>query len=195
MTFFMFTVMELIQNALAQGIAPAIVVVIYLIIVKILDIRKERAQTKLNVEFTKSINTISNFLEKITHTIVDKDKEKCRIAIKDAFNSSAMKLTTFVSQTIVNNNIDVNKEAILGNIKNLVSGEFYNIYFTLSLYQYDGIKASDNLDRKWIKEVEEDMISCIFNTNLSKEARITSFYNKINIHVQSYVTYVINKSL
>lgn len=195
MTFFIFTVMELIQDALAQGIAPAIVVVIYLIIVKILDIRKERAQTKLNVEFTKSINTISNFLEKITHTIVDKDKEKCRIAIKDAFNSSAMKLTTFVSQTIVNNNIDVNKEAILGNIKNLVSGEFYNIYFTLSLYQYDGIKASDNLDRKWIKEVEEDMISCIFNTNLSKEARITSFYNKINIHVQSYVTYVINKSL
>ena len=35
MTFFIFTVMELIQQALAQGIAPAIVVVIYLIIVKI----------------------------------------------------------------------------------------------------------------------------------------------------------------
>ncbi len=187
--------MDLISNALAQGIAPAIVVVIYLIIVKILDIKKEKVQTKLNAEFTKSINTISNFLENITHTIVEKDKEKCRIAIKDAFNSSAMKLTTFVSQTIVNNNIDINKEAILNNIHNLVNGEFYNIYFTLSLYQYDGIKASDNLDRKWIKEVEDDMISSIFNTNLSKEARITSFYNKINIHVQSYVTYVINKSI
>lgn len=187
--------MQLIQDALAQGIAPAIVVVIYLIIVKVLDNRKEKAQTKLNVEFTKSINTISNFLEKITHTIVDKDKEKCRIAIKDAFNSSAMNLTTFVSRTIVNNNIEVNKESILNNIHNLVSGEFYNIYFTLSLYQYDGIKASDNLDKKWIKEIEDDMISCIFNTNLSKEARITSFYNKINIHVQSYITYVINKSL
>lgn len=187
--------MELLNEALAQGIAPAIVVVIYLIIVKILDIRKEKAQTKLNSEFTKSINIISNFLENITHTIVDKDKEKCRIAIKDAFNSSAMALTTFVSRTIVNNNIEVNKESILSNIHNLVSGEFYNIYFTLSLYQYDGIKASDNLDRKWMKEVEEDMISCIFNINLSKEARITSFYNKINIHVQSYVTYVINKSL
>lgn len=195
MTFFIFKIMQLIQDALAQGIAPAIVVVIYLIIVKVLDNRKEKAQTKLNAEFTKSINAISNFLEKITHTIIDKDKEKCRIAIKDAFNSSAMALTTFVSRTIVNNNIDVNKDAILSNIHNLVSGEFYNIYFTLSLYQYDGIKASDNLDRKWIKEVEDDMISCIFNTNLSKEDRITSFYNKINIHVQSYVTYVINKSL
>lgn len=187
--------MELLNEALAQGIAPAIVVVIYLIIVKILDIRKEKAQTKLNSEFTKSINIISNFLENITHTIVDKDKEKCRIAIKDAFNSSAMKLTTFVSQTIVNNNIDVNREAILSNIHNLVNGEFYNIYFTLSLYQYDGIKASDNLDRKWIDEVEKDMVSTIFNVNLNKEERITSFYNKINIHVQSYITYVINKSL
>ena len=187
--------MELLQDALAQGIAPAIVVVIYLIIVKVLDNRKERAQTKLNVEFTKSINTISNFLEKVTHTIVEKDKEKCRIAIRDAFNSSAMKLTTFVSQTIVNNNIEVNKEAIVNNIHNLVNGEFYNIYFTLSLYQYDGIKASDNLDKKWMEEVEKDMISSIFNTNLDKESRITSFYNKINIHVQSYITYVINKSL
>ena len=187
--------MQLLQNALAEGLTPAIVVTIYLVVVKILDNKKEQNQAKLNAEFTKSITTIGNFLEKVTHTIVEKDKEKCRIAIRDAFNSSAMKLTTFVSQTIVNNNIEVNKEAIINNIHNLVSGEFYNIYFTLSLYQYDGIKASDNLDKKWMEEVEDDMISSIFNTNLDKEARITSFYNKINIHVQSYVTYVINKSI
>ena len=195
MTFFIFKDMQLLQNALAEGLTPAIVVTIYLVVVKILDNRKEQNQAKLNAEFTKSITTIGNFLEKVTHTIVEKDKEKCRIAIRDAFNSSAMKLTTFVSQTIVNNNIDVNKESIISNIHNLVSGEFYNIYFTLSLYQYDGIKASDNLDKKWMEEVEKDMISSIFNTNLDKEARITSFYNKINIHVQSYITYVINKSL
>jgi hypothetical protein len=187
--------MNILQEALTQGIAPAIVVVVYLIIVKLLDIKKEKEQAKLNAEFTKSINIISNFLEKITHNIVEKDKEKCRIAVKDAFNSSAMKLSTFVSQTIVNNNIDVNKEAIITNIHNLVNSEFYNIYFTLSLYQYDGIKASDNLDRKWMQHVEKDMTECIFNTNLSKEARITSFYNKININTQSYITYVINKSL
>ena len=187
--------MNILQEALSQGIAPAIVVVIYLLIVKILDTKKEKSQSKLNEDFTKSINNISKFLERLTHTILDKDKEKCRIAIKDAFNSSAMELNKFVANTIVNNNINANKETIIANIHNIVNGEFYNIYFTLSLYQYDGLKASDNLDRKWMEEIEKDMKSSIFNTNLSKEDRIISFSNKINIHFQSYITYVINKSL
>lgn len=188
-------IMNILQEALSQGIAPAIVVVIYLLIVKILDTKKEKSQSKLNEDFTKSINNISKFLERLTHTILDKDKEKCRIAIKDAFNSSAMELNKFVANTIVNNNINANKETIIANIHNIVNGEFYNIYFTLSLYQYDGLKASDNLDRKWMEEIEKDMKSSIFNTNLSKEDRIISFSNKINIHFQSYITYVINKSL
>lgn len=187
--------MNILQEALSQGIAPAIVVVIYLLIVKILDTKKEKSQSKLNEDFTKSINNISKFLERLTHTILEKDKEKCRIAIKDAFNSSAMVLNKFVANTIVNNNINANKETIIANIHNIVNGEFYNIYFTLSLYQYDGLKASDNLDRKWMEEIEKDMKSSIFNTNLSKEDRIISFSNKINIHFQSYITYVINKSL
>lgn len=194
-TLILFLIMNILQEALSQGIAPAIVVVIYLLIVKILDTKKEKSQSKLNEDFTKSINNISKFLERLTHTILDKDKEKCRIAIKDAFNSSAMELNKFVANTIVNNNINANKETIIANIHNIVNGEFYNIYFTLSLYQYDGLKASDNLDRKWMEEIEKDMKSSIFNTNLSKEDRIISFSNKINIHFQSYITYVINKSL
>ena len=194
-TLILFLIMNILQEALSQGIAPAIVVVIYLLIVKILDTKKEKSQSKLNEDFTKSINNISKFLERLTHTILDKDKEKCRIAIKDAFNSSAMELNKFVANTIVNNNINANKETIMANIHNIVNGEFYNIYFTLSLYQYDGLKASDNLDRKWMEEIEKDMKSSIFNTNLSKEDRIISFSNKINIHFQSYITYVINKSL
>lgn len=194
-TLILFLIMNILQEALSQGIAPAIVVVIYLLIVKILDTKKEKSQSKLNEDFTKSINNISKFLERLTHTILDKDKEKCRIAIKDAFNSSAMELNKFVANTIVNNNINANKETIMANIHNIVNGEFYNIYFTLSLYQYDGLKASDNLDRKWMEEIEKDMKNSIFNTNLSKEDRIISFSNKINIHFQAYITYVINKSL
>lgn len=79
MTFFIFKDMQLLQNALAEGLTPAIVVTIYLVVVKILDNKKEQNQAKLNAEFTKSITTIGNFLEKVTHTIVEKDKEKCRI--------------------------------------------------------------------------------------------------------------------
>ena len=54
--------MDILGDALRQGIAPAIVVAIYLIITKIIDSRKENAQIKLSADLPKSINTISNFL-------------------------------------------------------------------------------------------------------------------------------------
>ena len=133
--------MDILSQALSQGIAPAIVVVIYLIIVKVLDNRKEKTQSKLNAELTKSINTISSFLEKITKDIVDKDKEKCKIAINDAFNSSAMALIHFASTTIVNNHIDTNRANIIANIHNIVNGEYYTMYSALSIYVINDIRV------------------------------------------------------
>ena len=65
--------MEILSDALRQGIAPAMVVAIYLIITKIIDSRKENAQIKLSAELTKSINTISNFVISLTKNIIDKD--------------------------------------------------------------------------------------------------------------------------
>lgn len=187
--------MNILQDALTQGIAPAIVVVIYLIIVKILDNRKEKTQSKINVEFTKSINIISSFLEKITKDIVDKDKEKCKIAINDAFNSSAMTLTNFSSTTIVNNHIDINKSSIIENIHNIVNGEYYYIYSTLSLYTNNSKKVSEYMDKNWIIEIEENIKSVIFNTNITKEERILSVSNKITILFQSYITKIINNAM
>ena len=66
--------MDILNNAIQQGIAPAIVVAIYLIITKFIDSRKENAQIKINSELTKSINTISNFIITITKNIIEKDK-------------------------------------------------------------------------------------------------------------------------
>ena len=54
--------MEAIQEALTQGITPAIVVAIYLIITKIIDAKKETAQSQISEKLVNSITTISNFL-------------------------------------------------------------------------------------------------------------------------------------
>lgn len=187
--------MDILSQALSQGITPAIVVVIYLIIVKVLDNRKEKTQSKLNAELTKSINTISSFLEKITKDIVDKDKEKCKIAINDAFNASAMTLMNFASTTIVNNHIDTNRSSIIGNVHNIVNGEYYYIYSTLSLYTNNGKKVSEYMDKNWIVEIEENINSAIFNTRITKEERILSASNKITILFQAYITKIINTAL
>lgn len=187
--------MDVLNNAIQQGIAPAIVVAIYLIITKIIDSRKESNQTKLNTELINSINTISDFIINLTKNIIDKDKRKCKIAIEDAMYSSAMKLSNFVSTTLVNNHIDKNKETILSNIHNIVNAEYYSVYSKLSLYTIDDIKISDLLNEKWISTVEKDIIDVIYNNGLSKEDKILSFTNKINIKFKSYITYIINNSI
>lgn len=184
--------MELIQEALAQGITPAIIVAIYLIITKIIDNKKENAQLKLSAELTKSINSISAFLTDITKNIIDKDKDKCKSAIEDAMFASAMRLINFVSSTIVNNHIEANKDTVLINIHNIINTEFYSTYATLSLYKVNGVVVSSVMKKEWMSVVEKDMIDIIYNNKLDKEDKILSFNNKINLKFQSYITYMTN---
>lgn len=191
-SLFSLSQMELIEEALAQGITPAIVVAIYLIITKIIDNRKENVQIKLSTELTKSINTISSFLTDITKNIIEKDKDKCKAAIEDTMFSSAMRLINFVSTTIINNHIEANKENVIANIHNIVNTEFYSVYATLSLYKINGVKASDALNKDWMEIIEKDMFDIVYNSSLSKEDKILTFTNKINLKFQSYVTHMTN---
>lgn len=184
--------MESLMDALGQGIVPAVVVAIYLIITKIIDNRKENVQLRLSAELTKSINNISSFLSDITKNIVAKDKEKCKDAIENAMFASAMKLINFVSNTVINNHVKTNRENIIANIHNIVNAEFYSIYATLSLYKINDAKASDALNKEWMEIIEKDIFDIIYNSSLSKEDKILSFSNKINIKFQSYVTHMTN---
>ena len=192
---FLFLFMDILNNAIQQGIAPAIVVAIYLIITKFIDSRKENAQIKINSELTKSINTISNFIITITKNIIEKDKEKCKNAINDSMCAFGMRLINFVSATIVNNHIDTNRTNIIANIHNIINGEYYTMYSALSVYVINDIRVSDVLEKEWMASIEQDMIDIIYGVNLSKEDRILSFNNKINLKLQSYITYVINNTI
>lgn len=192
---FLFLFMDILNSAIQQGIAPAIVVAIYLIITKFIDSRKENAQIKINSELTKSINTISNFIITITKNIIEKDKEKCKNAINDSMCAFGMRLMNFVSTTIVNNHIDTNRANIIANIHNIVNGEYYTMYSALSVYVINDVRVSDVLEKEWMASIEQDMIDIIYCVNLSKEDRILSFNNKINLKLQSYITYVINNTI
>ena len=54
--------MDIFGQALQQGIAPAIVVAIYLIITKLIDTKKENNNAKLTENLIKSITTISDYI-------------------------------------------------------------------------------------------------------------------------------------
>lgn len=187
--------MEVLKEALTQGITPAIIIAIYLIIVKVIDSKKEKYQAELNSELVQSITNISTFITKITKTTIDKDKDKCKAAITDSMNHSAYKLIKFVVDTLINNHIELNKESILSNTKSIVNAEFYSTYSTLSLYIINDEKVSEYLKQEWIEEVENAIIDSIYKSNLSVEDKILSFSNKINLKFQQYITYIINNSI
>lgn len=187
--------MDILGQSLAQGIIPAIIVVIYLIAIKIIDNKKEQKQVKLTSELIQSISNISSFITALTKNTIQRDKDKCKIAINDSINSSAYTLIKFVADTIVNNHIDTNKESIIANIKNLVNAEYYNVWTSLNIYEINGSKVSDYLKKDWIEQIENSIIESIYNNALSKEERITSFANKINIKFQNIITYIINNAI
>lgn len=187
--------MDILSESLKQGIAPAIVVAIYLIITKIIDSRKESKQIKLNTELVESITNINNFIISITKDIIDKEKIKCQRAVEDSMYAAGMRLINFVSTTIINNHVETNKENILSNIHNIVTTEYYSVYSTLSMYVVNNKKISKSLKPSWIEDVKKDMIDIVYNTNLAKEDKIMAFTNKINIRFQSYSTYINNNAI
>lgn len=193
---------EIIESALNQGLSSLITISIFLLLYKWLDNKKKTESEKFVSsisdtldEVSKSLLQVSTFITDITKNIIDKDKDKCKIAIDDAMLASAMRLTIFVTNTVINNHVQTNKDNILANIHNIVNAEFYTVFSNLSLYKINGVKVSDNMKKDWMSSVEKSIIEIIFNDNLSKEDKISSFNNKINLKFQSYITYITNNTL
>lgn len=193
---------EIIESALNQGLSSLITISIFLLLYKWLDNKKKTESEKfVNSisdtldEVSKSLLQVSTFITDITKNIIDKDKDKCKITIDDAMLASAMRLTIFVTNTVINNHVQTNKDNILTNIHNIVNAEFYTVFSSLSLYKINGVKVSDNMKKDWMPSVEKSIIEIIFNDNLSKEDKISSFNNKINLKFQSYITYITNNTL
>lgn len=193
---------EIIESALNQGLSSLITISIFLLLYKWLDNKKKTESEKFVSsisdtldEVSKSLLQVSTFITDITKNIIDKDKDKCKTAIDDAMLASAMRLTIFVTNTVINNHVQTNKDNILTNIHNIVNAEFYTVFSSLSLYKINGVKVSDNMKKDWMPSVEKSIIEIVFNNNLSKEDKISSFNNKINLKFQSYITYITNNTL
>lgn len=193
---------EIIESALNQGLSSLITISIFLLLYKWLDNKKKTESEKFVSsisdtldEVSKSLLQVSTFITDITKNIIDKDKDKCKTAIDDAILASAMRLTIFVTNTVINNHVQTNKDNILANIHNIVNAEFYTVFSSLSLYKINGVKVSDNMKKDWMPSVEKSIIEIVFNNNLSKEDKISSFNNKINLKFQSYISYITNNTL
>ena len=174
--------MEL-ATAFEQGIVPGIVVAIYLIVVKIIDSKKKNP-----------LNEIAKLLSLVTKDIIDRDKEKAKQTVSMAFNSVIKDLSHYVTSTVINNNVSIKKSIIEDNIKNIVSGSYYNVYFNLSMYKIGDKYLNEYMKDGWKDELSKDMCDCIFNEQLTPNDRIITFNNKIEIRIKGFKTYIINNA-
>lgn len=198
--------MEYLIESFKYGLAPAIIILIYLLVVRYLDHKKEikkiekekeesKKTVKINSEIIDCFNELNSFLKHITKDIIELEDDKCVAAIRSSFKSMSYSVSKFATFTILKNNVDVNKKNIEDNIENVVVGEFTNIYNELVLYNKKDIAISTYIKDEWKDQVIADLKSIIFNTESSKEDRIYDIHNKLNIRINAFITSVTNKYL
>lgn len=185
--------MDILQNALEQGIAPAIVVGIYLIIVRILDNRKESKTAKLNGQMIDCINNINEFLKHITQDIIDKEPERCNRSIVDSFEGFSYKVLNFVVYTLVNNHIIKNKKSIIENLTKTIDKEYQDIYTIVLLYSNSKNKLITKIDKEWTYTLKNAIIDILYDKNLTKEQKIYQASNKIKLYVDEYCANLLNQ--
>lgn len=189
----LFFIMEILLESLKLGIAPSIVVAIYLTINKFIDNRKEEKQAKLNGDIVTSFNKLNNFLDYITKDLIEKESDKCNSAIKNAFQRMENTILKHCNYTIINNNVDLNKKNIIDNVHHLINTEYYNLYNVLLLHSSGKNNLIDYMNLDWKQELFDDIADIIFNHELNKEQKIYSLQNKINLRITDYSVIVINK--
>ena len=91
---------ELLES-LRLGITPGIIVLIYLIIIKIIDTKKESNAVKINKEVTECFRKLNSFLDYITKDILNDAEEKRDYAIKNSFKAFANSIIRHATSVII----------------------------------------------------------------------------------------------
>lgn len=178
--------MEILLESLKLGVTPALVVLVYLVFNKIVDNRNKSKQILLNNNVVESFNKLNTFLDYFTKNIINKEIDKCDIGIRHSFDKLRSSLLDFSIITIINNNVNLNKANIIDNITHLINGEYYVLINNLNLYTTHTMNIANYVSEDWKKEMYDDMVSIIFNCELTKEQKIYTITNKLNTRIGEY---------
>ena len=187
--------MDILLQSLKLGIAPSLVVAIYLLINKILEDRKESKQAKLSSQVIESFAKLNNFLDYFTKNIINKEIDKCEVGIRHSFDKLKSTLLEESIIVIINNNIVANKKNIITNIQHLVNGEYYVLKNNLKLYTTHYVNVSEFVSEDWKNELYNDIVDIIFNMEFSKDQKIYSLQAKLDSTINEYKNIVLSSNL
>ena len=192
---------ESVRNSSYYTVAiSSCVFILYTLIVQLIGYFKGKAKNKPLIEMAEAIkeNTenvvkLNSVLDKTLQGAEKKKVRQCESAIDLAFKASSLRIVQEAASIIAHNNIDKNREFIVGNINKLVSNEYYRLYSALAIYEINDVNVASRLKEEWIKEIADNLVDIIYNGQ-DAMTRITQVNNRLNVCVNEYSTYINNKT-
>jgi oligoribonuclease (3'-5' exoribonuclease) len=192
---------ESVRNSSYYTVAiSSCVFILYTLIVQLIGYFKGKAKNKPLIEMAEAIkeNTenvvrLNGVLDKTLQGAEKKKVRQCESAIELAFRASLLRIVQEVSSIIAHNNINKNKEFIVGNINKFVSNEYYRLYSALAIYEINDVNVASRLKEEWIKEIADNIVDIIYNGQ-DAMTRVTQINNRLNVCINEYSTYINNKT-
>lgn len=192
---------ESIRNSSYYTVAiSSCVFIVYTLIVQLIGYFKAKNKSKPMLEMSNAVKEMATNIVKLNSvldkTLKEADRKKvrqCEVAIDIGFRTFAYEISQEVISIIAHNNIDKNKEFIIGNINKLVSTEYYKLYSVLSAYEINEVNIASKLKTEWIEEVAKNIIAIVYNGQDAID-RITHVNDRLEISVAEYSTFINNKT-
>lgn len=193
-------VSESVRNSSYYTVAiSSCVFIVYTLIVQLISYFKAKNKSKPMLEMSNALKEMATNIVKLNSvldkTLKEADRKKvrqCEVAIDIGFRTFAYEISQEVISIIAHNNIDKNKELIIGNINKLVSTEYYKLYSVLSAYEINEVNIASKLKTEWIEEIANNIIAIVYNGQDAID-RITHINNRLYISVDEYSTFINNK--
>ena len=191
---------ESVRNSSYYTVAiSSCVFIVYTLIVQLISYFKAKNKSKPMLEMSNALKEMATNIVKLNSvldkTLKEADRKKvrqCEVAIDIGFRTFAYEISQEVISIIAHNNIDKNKELIIGNINKLVSTEYYKLYSVLSAYEINEVNIASKLKTEWIEEIAKNIIAIVYNGQDAID-RITHINNRLEISVDEYSTFINNK--
>ena len=140
------------------------------------------------------LDDIAKLLNIVTRDIIEKDREKSKAVISITMVNATSECAKFVASTIITNSVDNNRDQIEYNARHLVNSVYYDAYAKLNMYRGDEDYLSHYMKEEWKEDIYSDIINIVYNKNLDSNQRILAFNKRIDIRVNDYTAYIINKA-
>lgn len=185
--------------SLTAVIISSCIFILYNIVIKGIDYFRHKDQQKPMIEMVNSIKEVSNnvvrlntILDKLFQDALRKDVEKSKMVIDLSFFNFQSRIVHLCRNIIINNNIDLNKNLVVANIKQTINAEYYKVYHNLSQYDIDGRPISLFLKEEWKEDCLNDILGIIYNGQEDK-IRINQIYNILYVKINNWIVYINNK--